>query len=137
MRRMGQHCVGLIEAIGLAAAIQAADTAVKSANVKLLGYEYSGYDARIVVKIEGNVGAVEAAIRAASAATWQVHGTLHGYESVLGKPALNEAVYHTLVRNAQTVGDELQIQSGKRPQGTNKHGKWIGHWNPKGAYIYE
>lgn len=48
---MGRKCIGLIEARGLAAAIQAADTAAKSANVKLLGYEYSGHSGMIVVKI--------------------------------------------------------------------------------------
>ena len=47
---MGRKCIGLIEARGLAAAIQAADTAAKSANVKLLGYEYSGHSGMIVVK---------------------------------------------------------------------------------------
>ena len=59
---MARKCVGLIEAIGLASAIQAADAAVKSGNVALIGYEYSGYDAHIVVKVEGNVGAVKAVL---------------------------------------------------------------------------
>ena len=33
---MGRKCVGFVEAVGLAAALQAADTIAKSANVKLL-----------------------------------------------------------------------------------------------------
>ncbi|MDO4553831.1 MAG: BMC domain-containing protein [Lachnospiraceae bacterium] len=126
---MSKKCVGFIEAIGMAAAIQAADTAVKSANVKLLGYEYSGGKAQIVVKIEGNVGAVKAAIAAAKIAVDGVKGSLSGYDAILEKPALNEEVYDTLVHNAQTVGDELQIQSGKRPQGTGRQAKWVGKWD--------
>ncbi|MDO4975947.1 MAG: BMC domain-containing protein [Eubacteriales bacterium] len=132
-----KRSVGFIEAIGLASAIEAADTAVKAANVTLLGYEYSGYDARIVVKIEGKIGDVKAAIAAASAATHKVQGSLSGYQSVLSKGALDGSVYHTLVRNAQTIGDELQVKSGKRPQGTSRKGKRVGRWNPVGAYITE
>ena len=63
---MEKRSVGFIEAVGLASAIEAADAAVKSGNVTLLGYEYSGYDARIVVKIEGKIGDVQTAIDAAA-----------------------------------------------------------------------
>ena len=132
-----KRSVGFIEAIGLASAIEAADTAVKSADVTLLGYEYAGYDARIVVKIEGKIGAVNTAIEAASRATKKVKGSLSGYQSVLCRGALDGSVYHTLVRNEQTIGDELQVKSGKRPQGTGRKGKRVGRWNPVGAYITE
>ena len=54
---MGRKCVGFVEAVGLAAALQAADTIAKSANVRLLGYEYSGYDGHILIKFVGNAGA--------------------------------------------------------------------------------
>lgn len=134
---MERKCVGLIEAIGLASAIQAADTAVKSGNVRLLGYEYSGYDARIVVKIEGNVGAVKAAVNAAKASTCQVKGTLSGYQSVAEKTALDGKVYDKMIRNKLTVGDPLQIASGKRPQGTSRAAKWVGKWKQTGVYKYE
>ena len=134
---MARKCVGLIEAIGLASAIQAADAAVKSGNVALIGYEYSGYDAHIVVKVEGNVGAVKAAVRAAKLATKQVKGYLSGYESVSEKTGLDEHVYDMLIHNKQTVGDPLQVASGKRPQGTGKSAKWVGHWDPYHCYIYE
>lgn len=134
---MGKKCVGLIEAIGLASAIQAADTAVKSADVRLLGYEYSGYDARIVVKVEGNAGAVKAAVEAASVTTKKIRGELSGYQSLVKNYALDESVYDTLIRNKNTIGDELQIKSGKRPQGTSRQAKWVGHWQQTGKYIYE
>jgi microcompartment protein CcmL/EutN len=39
-----KSALGIIETVGLAAAIEAADTGVKSADVKLLGYELTkGY----------------------------------------------------------------------------------------------
>lgn len=70
---MGRKCVGLVEAVGLAAALQAADTIAKSANVRLLGYEYSGYDGHILIKFEGNAGAIKAAAEAAVVAIHKVH----------------------------------------------------------------
>ncbi|MBQ9438855.1 MAG: BMC domain-containing protein, partial [Lachnospiraceae bacterium] len=121
-----KHTIGLIEAIGLASAIEAADTALKTGNVRLLGYEYSGYDAHIVVKIEGNVGAVQTAVHAACAASENVSGTLHGYEASLTKARMDNTVYDVMLHNEKTVGDELQLRSGKRPQGTNKTAKWVG-----------
>jgi len=129
--------VGFIEVVGLATAIEAADAAVKTGKVKLLGYEYSGYNARIVVKVEGKIGDVKAAIAAAARASHKIKGDLNGYDHVLIKGAIDGNVYASLVHNALTVGDELQIASGKRPQGTNKTGKRVGSWNPVGAYIYE
>lgn len=134
---MEKRSVGFIEAIGLASAVEAADAAVKSGNVTLLGYEYSGYDARVVVKVEGKIADVQNAIAAAEKATQKIKGSLKGYEHSLSKGALDKRVYDSLVHNAQTVGDVLQIASGKRPQGTNKTGKRVGKWNPVGAYIYE
>lgn len=58
------EALGLIETVGLAAAIEAADTAVKAANVKLLGYEKTRGNGMIMVKIVGDVGAVKAAVAA-------------------------------------------------------------------------
>ena len=134
---MSRKCIGFIEVWGLASAYQAADTALKTANVSLIGYEYNGYDATIAVKIEGNVSAVKAAAIAASKAVWSVKGSLRGCVKYTIKPAVKEEVYQTLVNNKNTVGTESQIKSGKRPQGTGKKGKWIGYWNPKECYIYE
>jgi microcompartment protein CcmL/EutN len=60
--------LGFIETVGLAAAIAAADAALKAANVKLVGRENSKGQGCITVKIVGDVGAVKAAIDAAKAA---------------------------------------------------------------------
>ncbi len=69
---MAMKALGIIEAIGLNTAIVAADAAVKSANVELLGYENGKGGGRITVKLIGDVGAVQAAIAAAKAAGGQL-----------------------------------------------------------------
>lgn len=134
---LSSRCIGIIETRGLAAAIQAADTAVKTGNVRLIGYEYNGYDATVAVKIEGKVSAVKAAALAASATAQTVKGDWGGFMKYSVRPALKEEVYDILVDNKNTVGTKRQIESGRRPQGTGKRGKWVGIWNPKGCYIYE
>ena len=64
---MEREALGLIECRGLVAMIEAADAAVKSANVKLVGWEK--IDAGLVTCIvRGEVGAVKAAVDAGAAA---------------------------------------------------------------------
>lgn len=70
---MNGEALGLIETVGMAAAIEAADTCVKSANVKLIGYELSRGFGMVTVKINGDVGAVKAAIEAAKASASKVN----------------------------------------------------------------
>ena len=72
----GKEMCRLCRSVGLAAALQAADTIAKSANVRLLGYEYSGYDGHILIKFEGNAGAIKAAAEAAVVAIHKVHTDL-------------------------------------------------------------
>jgi ethanolamine utilization protein EutM len=69
---MTAKALGLIETIGLAAAIEAADAAAKSANVTVLGYENARGGVRMTVKLVGDVGAVRAAVTAGSAAALRV-----------------------------------------------------------------
>ena len=64
---MEREALGLIECRGLVAMIEAADAAVKSANVTLVGWEK--IDAGLVTAIvRGEVGAVKAAVDAGAAA---------------------------------------------------------------------
>ncbi len=62
------QALGIIEAIGMATAIEAADAACKSANVTLLGMEPCRGDGMHTIKVLGDVGAVKAACQAAEAA---------------------------------------------------------------------
>lgn len=68
---MGREALGLVETIGFVGAIEASDAMVKSANVKLVGYEKigSGY---ITVMVRGDVGATKAATDAGAAAARKV-----------------------------------------------------------------
>lgn len=96
---MAQQSLGLIETIGLAAAIEAADAAVKSANVVLVGYELTRGDGMTVVKVQGDVGAVTAAVAAAAVAAAKVNRVVS--TRVIARPA---AGIEGLVVNADTVG---------------------------------
>ena len=62
---------GFIETKGLVAAVEAADAMVKAANVKISSTERVG-GGLVVVVIEGDVGAVKAAIDAGTAAAKKV-----------------------------------------------------------------
>ncbi|MDU2066138.1 MAG: BMC domain-containing protein, partial [Sporomusaceae bacterium] len=70
---MSRQALGLIETVGLAAAVTAADAAVKAANVKLLGYEFAKGGGLTTVKLFGDVGAVTAAVAAGNAAAIKVN----------------------------------------------------------------
>lgn len=72
-----RKALGLIETIGLVTAIEAADAAVKSANVTLLGYENTRGGGKITVKVVGDVGAVQAAVAAGVAAAERI-GKVYG-----------------------------------------------------------
>ncbi len=68
---MENEALGMIETKGLVGAIEAADTMVKSANVKLIGYERIGFGL-VTVMVRGDVGAVKAATDAGAAAAENV-----------------------------------------------------------------
>ncbi|MGB9975668.1 BMC domain-containing protein [Thermovenabulum sp.] len=67
-----KKALGLIETVGLVAAIEAADAGVKAANVKLIGYELARGGGLTTVKFTGDVGAVKAAVEAGKAAAERV-----------------------------------------------------------------
>ena len=55
------QALGFIETRGLAAAIQAADTMVKSADVRIIDFNYVG-SGIVAVIVEGEVAAVQSAV---------------------------------------------------------------------------
>lgn len=89
--------IGIIEVIGLASAIEVADICVKSANVTLIGYELSQGNGMVLIKIEGDVGAVTAAIQASS----RVGKVLS--KKVIPRPGDG---IECLIKNKNTVGYE-------------------------------
>ena len=64
---MAVEALGMVETRGLVAAIEAADAMVKAANVTLIGTERIG-SGLVTVMVRGDVGAVQAATDAGSAA---------------------------------------------------------------------
>ncbi|MHB1394532.1 MAG: BMC domain-containing protein [Clostridia bacterium] len=68
---MGKEALGMVETRGLIGAIEAADTMVKAANVKLIGMERIG-SGLVTVMVRGDVGAVKAATDAGAAAAKRV-----------------------------------------------------------------
>lgn len=97
---MQQKSLGLIETQGLAAGVVAADAAVKSANVELIGYELTKGGGWTLIKVQGDVGAVKAAVDAAAVAAGKVNRVVS--TRVIARPSSYlEAMIHT----ADTVGD--------------------------------
>lgn len=94
---MSQLAVGIIEVIGLSSAIEIADICVKSANVTLIGYELSKGNGMVAIKIEGDVGAVTAAIQASSKV-----GKVYS-KKVIPRPGDG---IECLIKNRNTVGHE-------------------------------
>ena len=99
-----KYALGLIETIGLVAAIEAADAAVKAANVILLGYENTKGSGKITIKIVGNVGAVKAGVAAGVAAASRI-GQVYGQQII---PRPHDEI-EVLIRNldrGRGFGDE-------------------------------
>lgn len=67
-----KKALGIIETYGLTCAIEAADTAVKAANVELIGYELARGSGLTTVKVVGDVGSVKAAMSAANVSALKV-----------------------------------------------------------------
>ena len=65
-KRMTQEALGMVETRGLTAAIEAADSMVKAANVVLIGTEKIG-SGLVTVMVRGDVGAVKSAVEAGAA----------------------------------------------------------------------
>lgn len=68
----GKKALGIIETYGLTSAVEAADTAVKAANVVLIGYELARGSGLTTVKVVGDVGSVKAAMSAAEASVSKI-----------------------------------------------------------------
>ncbi len=70
------NALGLIEVIGYPCAIDAADAAAKSANIKVLGISKVG-SGILTVQLSGDVGAINSAVAAGAASASKVGKVLH------------------------------------------------------------
>lgn len=96
---MVKNALGLIETVGLAAGLEAADAAVKAADVELIGYELTKGGGMVVIKLCGDVGAVKAAVDAGSAAAARINKVVAKH--VIPRPH-NEL--GTMVLSRETTG---------------------------------
>ncbi len=96
---MVKNALGLIETVGLAAGLEAADAAVKAANVELIGYELTKGGGMVVIKLCGDVGAVKAAVDAGSAAAARINKVLAKH--VIPRP---HGELGTMVLSRETTG---------------------------------
>lgn len=100
--------LGLIETVGLVAAITAADAASKSADVKIIDYELTRGKGLVTVKFEGDVSAVEAALHAAVAAVEKL-GEVYS-KRVIPRPSdqLEKIVYK------KEIIDKMELGNGQK-----------------------
>ncbi|MGL5389176.1 MAG: BMC domain-containing protein [Serratia sp. (in: enterobacteria)] len=103
---MSGQSLGLIETVGMVAAVEAADAAVKSANVHLIGYELTKGGGMVTVKLEGEVGAINAAVAAAVGAANRI-GQVYAYKVIARTAQYIEGIVHS----AETVGAKPEVQA--------------------------
>jgi ethanolamine utilization protein EutM len=110
---MNQKTLGLIEVIGLVPALEAADACLKAANVHFVGYE-TVTPGMVTVKIEGDIGAVQAAISAGRISADKIGTVISSL--VIPRPALALNQFHqvsetTEKKAAEAVNmEELQVK---------------------------
>lgn len=93
--------IGIIEVKGLANAIKVADNCVKSAYVNLIGYESSHGSGMMIIKLEGDVSSVTAAIESA--------GRFNEIYSKKIIPRPSDEI-ECLIKNNNTTGCEKTIE---------------------------
>lgn len=81
------NAIGLVEVMGLAGAVDVSDVMLKAANVQLIGVERARGFGWMTVKIEGDVGAVKAAVDAGKAKA--VTNNVFVSDLVIPRPATN------------------------------------------------
>lgn len=110
-----KEALGLIETVGMAAAIEAADTCVKSSNVELIGYELTRGQGMVTVKIKGDVGAVKAAVESAKVSAAKVNKVVSTL--VIPRPAQG---IQGIIESDSTVGIEREEDNKREALEDNK-----------------
>lgn len=104
-----QSALGLIETKGLIGAIEAADAGTKAANVKLIAKEYAT-GALVLIKFEGEVAAVKAAVDAASAAAQRVGQLVSAH--IIPRP--DDQIDHIIYETGIQVDDSPRKKPAKK-----------------------
>jgi microcompartment protein CcmL/EutN len=96
------EALGMIEARGFAAMVEAADAMVKAAKVELVSYEKTG-GGYVTAVVRGDVAAVKAAVEAGSRAATKVGEVVATH--VIARPHSNVDVVLPLGRAEQARGE--------------------------------
>ncbi|MDN5324001.1 MAG: ethanolamine utilization protein EutM [Clostridia bacterium] len=116
------NALGLIEAVGLPVAIEAADTAIKSADVKLIGIELTNGGGLVVVKLLGDVGAIKAAVSSGAKAAEKVGKIWATHVIPRPNPNINSNFYPNL-GNREEQNAEKQDENKRLEQNEEKDKK--------------
>jgi len=103
--------LGFIETVGLASSIVAADAALKTANVRLIGREISKGQGWVTIKITGDVAAVQAAVNAARTVLAATDAVAH--TNVIMRPAAG--LGDVMVQNKETKQNDDKLEKGDTP----------------------
>jgi microcompartment protein CcmL/EutN len=111
---MIDYALGLVETKGLVAAIEAADTMVKTANVKLIGKEITKA-ALVTIKITGDTAAVRSAVEAGAAAAQRVGELVSKH--VIPRPGegLEALIFAEAVQESTTPSVEPAAEESSAP----------------------
>lgn len=109
------RAIGMIETRGLVGSIEAADAMVKAANVELMNQEKID-GALVTVLVEGDVGAVKAAVEAGKAAAERV-GELISTHVI---PRVDQETYKMIEKPKQEVQVEKAQRKAETEQKTSK-----------------
>ena len=98
--------LGLIETIGLVAAVEAADAMLKAADVALTDKAYVG-GGLVSIAVTGEVAAVKAAVDAGAAAVRQMSSTLLVSQHVIPRP--HEELENVMVAVTPSIPDVYEL----------------------------
>lgn len=112
-----ERALGLIEVVGMVAAVEAMDAAVKAADVTLTGLENSRGNGRMTLKIRGEVGAVKAAVEAAVYSAGQLGEVIYAYK-VIARPSEGLGKMLIGVPKPGTGGQSYAGKSEDEPEGS-------------------
>ena len=107
---MVDNALGLVETRGLVAAIEAADTMVKTAHVVLVGKEITR-GALVTIKIVGDTAAVRSAVEAGAAAAQRVGELIS--QHVIPRPA--EGLEELIFEQSQLSQNEIEQVLNEEP----------------------
>lgn len=99
---MNDKAMGFIETRGFVGAVEAADTMVKAADVKLVSRDYPG-SGLVTVAVSGDVGSVKAAVDAGAAAAKRVGEVIAVHIIPRPHPELAKFKSKKMVRNGKST----------------------------------